>query len=240
MTQPLALPPSSAPSGNRGESLRQRVYDELRQRIRQGEIPGGTKLVDATIAKSLGISRMPVREALLQLAAEGHVQSTTRGFELRRPDSRDIAEIFEARKLIEPQIAANAARVLAEADLAQMRRLVADARRAVEQGDVAALGAANAAFRAIWVAASPNRRLADVLQHFTDQVEIVRHATLVDPATQRIVLRGIIGLLQAFEARDTLLVAQRMSLFAHEAEIAYSSLPHLLEAEAAQAGAAPE
>lgn len=231
---------SLAPVPPRGESLRQRVYDDLRQRIRQGEIPGGTKLVDATIAKSLGISRMPVREALLQLAAEGHVQSTTRGFELRRPDSRDIAEIFEARKLIEPQIAANAARVLSDADLARMRLLVDDARVAVRHGDVAGLGAANAAFRAIWIAASPNRRLADVLQHFTDQVEIVRHATLTDPATQRIVLHGIEGLLQAFEDRDTLLVAQRMFLFAHEAEVAYSSLPHLLEAGADQPGIAPE
>lgn len=234
---PPPLAPPLAPPLPPGDSLRQRVYDDLRLRIRQGEIPGGTKLVDAAIAKSLGISRMPVREALLQLAAEGHVQSTTRGFELRRPTARDIAEIFEARKLIEPQVAASAARTLGDGDLARMDELVGAAREAVRQNDVAGLGAANAAFRAIWIGACPNRRLADVLQHFTDQVEIVRHATLTDPRTQQIVLSGVEGLLEAFHRRDTLLVAQRMFLFAHEAEVAYSDLPHVrAEREAEAAG----
>lgn len=212
-----------------GESLRQRVYDELRMKIRQGAFPDGTKLVDVSIAKALGISRMPVREALLQLAAEGHVQSTTRGFELRKPDARAIAEIFEARRLIEPQVAANAARVLTAAELARMELLVETAEAAVAAGDVGALGLANAEFRAIWVAASPNRRLSGMLQHFTDQVEIVRRATLTDPHTQRIVLTGMRGLLRAFAQRDTLAVAQRMFLFTCEAEYSYSQLPHVLE-----------
>lgn len=211
-----------------GESLRQQVYDELRSRIRQGAFPDGTKLVDVTIARGLGISRMPVREALLQLAAEGHVQSTSRGFELRKPDARAIAEIFEARRLIEPQVAANAARVLTEADLARMGALFDDAARAVEAGDVAALGRSNAEFRAIWVGASPNRRLVGMLQHFTDQVEIVRQATLTSPETQRVVLAGMGDLLRAFRSRDTLAVAQRMFLFTCAAEYSYSQLPHVL------------
>ncbi|WP_323039868.1 GntR family transcriptional regulator [Gemmobacter sp.] len=222
----------------RGTSLRQHVYDDLRRQIRLGEIAGGAKLVDAAIAKSLGISRMPVREALLQLASEGHVRSTSRGFELCRPTARDIAEIFEARKLVEPQVAANAARVLGDDALARMADLVGQARLAVAAADIPALGAANAAFRAIWIAASPNRRLADMLQHFTDQVEIVRHATLVEPRTQKIVLDGMAGLLEAFRQRDTLLAAQRMFLFAHEAEVAYSELPHV-RAEREAEGLAP-
>lgn len=232
MGAPYVKSPTLRP---RGISLRQHVYDNLRRQIRLGEIAGGTKLVDATIAKSLGISRMPVREALLQLAAEGHVRSTSRGFELCRPTARDVAEIFEARKLIEPQIAANAARTLSDEALSRMSELVEQARAAVASADVPAFGAANAAFRAIWIAASPNRRLADMLQHFTDQVEIVRHATLVDPRTQQIVLDGMVGLLEAFQRRDTLQVAQRMFLFAHQAEVAYSHLPHVRAEREAEA-----
>ncbi len=222
----MHMDPSFLAAG--GESLRQKVYDELRQRIRRGAFPDGTKLVDVTIAKQLGISRMPVREALLQLAAEGHVQSTTRGFELRVPDAAAIAEIFEARRLIEPQVAANAARVLTEAELARMKELVDIAAAAIEQGDPIVLGKANAEFRAIWVAASPNKRLSGMLQHFTDQVEIVRHATLIDPHTQRVVLTGMRDLLRAFRNRDTLAVAQRMYLFTCDAEYSYSQLPQVL------------
>lgn len=74
-----------------------------------------------------------------------------------------------------------------------------------------------------------------MLQHFTDQVEIVRHATLVDPRTQQIVLDGMVGLLEAFRRRDTLQVAQRMFLFAHQAEVAYSDLPHVRAEREAEA-----
>lgn len=211
-----------------GESLRQRVYDELRLKIRHGAFPHGTKLVDVTIAKQLGISRMPVREALLQLASEGHVQSTTRGFEVRKPDATDIAEIFEARRLIEPQVAANAARVLSVTDLDRMDALVEQASKAVETGDSLLLATANTEFRALWVSACPNRRLSEMLQHFTDQVEIVRHVTLVDPHTQKIVLKGMRDLLAAFRARDTLAVAQRMYIFACDAEYAFSQLPYIV------------
>lgn len=214
--------------GSGSESLRQKVYDELRLKIRQGAFPDGTKLVDVTIARQLGISRMPVREALLQLAAEGHVQSTTRGFELRKPDARDIAEIFEARRLIEPQVAANAARVLSASDLNRMETLVEQALKAVETGDAVSLGTANAEFRALWVAACPNRRLSGMLQHFTDQVEIVRHVTLADPHTQKVVLKGMRDLLAAFRQRDTLAVAQRMYIFTCDAEYAFSQLPYIV------------
>lgn len=229
------MDPSFLNSG--GDSLRQKVYDELRQRIRQGAFPDGTKLVDVAIAKSLGISRMPVREALLQLAAEGHVQSTTRGFEVRVPDAAAIAEIFEARRLIEPQVAANAARVLTQAQLTRMNVLVEISAEAVAKGDHLTLGHANAEFRAIWVAASPNRRLAQMLQHFTDQVEIVRKSTLVHPHTQRVVLAGMRDLIRAFMRRDTLAVAQRMYLFTADAESSYRQLPHVL-AELNEAAAA--
>jgi len=214
--------------GTGGESLRQRVYDELRLKIRQGAFQHGTKLVDVSIAKHLGISRMPVREALLQLASEGHVQSTTRGFEVRKPEASDIAEIFEARRLIEPQVAANAARVLSVADLNRMEALVEQASNAVEMGDAGLLSAANTEFRALWVSACPNRRLSEMLQHFTDQVEIVRHATLADPHTQKIVLKGMRDLLAAFRERDTLAVAQRMYIFACDAEYAFSQLPYIV------------
>lgn len=211
-----------------GESLRQSVYDELRLKIREGAFKEGTKLVDVAIAKGLGISRMPVREALLQLAAEGHVQPSTRGFEVRKPSAQDIAEIFEVRRLIEPQVAADAARVLSQSDLDQMTQAFHQAEAAVAAGDIVALGKANAQFRAIWVAASPNKRLTNMLQHFTDQIEIVRQATLIEPAVQRVVLDGTRDLLDAFLKRDTLAVAQRMYLFTRDAEYSYSRLPHVL------------
>ncbi|TIP73080.1 MAG: GntR family transcriptional regulator, partial [Mesorhizobium sp.] len=54
-------------------NLRAQVYQQIRQTIQRGELAPGQKLVDVDIAAQLGISRMPVRDALMQLVHEGYL-----------------------------------------------------------------------------------------------------------------------------------------------------------------------
>ena len=96
----------------RSDSLRQQIYLDLRSKLQRGEIGPDERLIDVAIAEALGVSRMPVREALLQLMNEGYLVGTTRGFALPKLTPEDVNDIFEVRKLIEPRAAANAARDL--------------------------------------------------------------------------------------------------------------------------------
>ena len=89
-------------------SMREQVYLHLRARIRKGEIGHDDRMVDHEIAANLSVSRMPVREALLQLKNEGLVEGTSRGFVLRRFTPADITQMFEVRLLLEPPAAADA------------------------------------------------------------------------------------------------------------------------------------
>jgi len=75
-------------------NIRQQVYKHLRSRMRSGDISYDDRLVDHEIAAELQVSRMPVREALLQLTNEGLLEGTSRGFMLRRFTPADIAQIF--------------------------------------------------------------------------------------------------------------------------------------------------
>ena len=74
-----------------------KAYGEMRDRLRRGLISPDDRLVDLQIADELGASRMPVREALLQLVSEGYLVSTARGYRVPTLSLQDVAEIFEVR-----------------------------------------------------------------------------------------------------------------------------------------------
>ena len=142
-------------------SLREKVYREIRNRIHDGGVGPDDRLVDVEIAERLGVSRMPVREALLQLMHEGYLVGTTRGFMLPRLTSADIADIFEVRRCLEPRAAALAARDIDENGLAQLAEALREAERACTEADAELLFQANVRFRRSWLAAVRNQRLRD-------------------------------------------------------------------------------
>ncbi|TQM01779.1 GntR family transcriptional regulator [Pseudonocardia kunmingensis] len=96
-------------------SVVDRIADELRRRIRRGELVGGQRLIEAEWTQELGVSRGPVREALGRLASEGLVViEAKRGAVVRRLLAKDIDDLYEARAAIEGQAAAAAARRIDE------------------------------------------------------------------------------------------------------------------------------
>lgn len=202
-------------------SLSSQIHDDLLSRIQHGEIGPADRLVDTGIAQELGVSRMPVREALLRLANDGYVVSTSRGFILSPLTHRDVLEIFELRRLLEPRAAAHAARSLTEADHGALTSALAEASAAVANGNVARLVQANVSFRGIWIAALENRRLAEIIGRFADQVQFVRLATLDDARIHRIVLGGLERLHTAYLARDAIAASDATLDFLTAAQQAY-------------------
>jgi DNA-binding GntR family transcriptional regulator len=203
------------------ESLRERIYADLRARLQRGETAPDERLVDAEIAALYGTSRMPAREALLALAREGYLVQTTRGFVLPRLTLDDVRDVFGVRRLLEPEAAAEAARHLDDAGEAALAAALDAARGAADRNDAAALMLANAAFRAAWLAAVPNRRLAETIARFADHVQAVRIATLSRAATRTIVIEGLTGLADAFARRDERQARERMGAFLAAAERAF-------------------
>jgi DNA-binding GntR family transcriptional regulator len=89
----------------------ERAYREIRDRIRGGQLPPGSRLVERTLCTELGMSRTPVREALRLLAAEGVVESRpNRGTVVARLSEQEIDEVFEVGVVLESFMASLAAR----------------------------------------------------------------------------------------------------------------------------------
>jgi DNA-binding transcriptional regulator YhcF (GntR family) len=103
ITGPTRLPERSQPA-------RRRVKMVLHRGIVTGIIPGGTRLVQSSIAAELAVSTWPVREALRELAAEGFVRFDGRGGAVVRELCRtELEDIYEIRMMLEPVATAPAA-----------------------------------------------------------------------------------------------------------------------------------
>ena len=203
------------------DNLRDRIYREYLGRIRRGEIERETRLVDTAIAAQHGVSRMPVREALLRLTHEGYLVSTTRGFMLPQLSHDEILEIFELRRLLEPRAAARATPALTEAALERMRRAVADTHSTISSNDIMLFYNASEAFREAWLSAVPNTELRRSIQRFLGHVQAVRLATMRDPEAHKIIVLGQTRLLAAFEERDAVAVGDEMLDFVVAAAASY-------------------
>lgn len=201
------------------------VYLKTLGRIQRGEIGLEDRVVDSQLASEFNLSRMPVRQALLRLVHEGYLVGTTRGFVLPRLTSEDIDEIFEVRLLLEPRAAASACQVLKEDSLAELRQALADARVAVASSNADDMMQANERFRQVWLRAVPNRRLAASIRRYVDHVQIVRRATVVDNATQQLILHLLDALLKGFEHRDALRVSDATVQFVARAQECFFAAP---------------
>jgi DNA-binding GntR family transcriptional regulator len=159
---------------SRGSSLRQRAEVAIRGGIITGEIQPGQIYSAPALAKELGVSATPVREAMLDLAAEGLVESVpNRGFRVVALLDADLDEITEMRVLLEaPTVAALATRleVLDETELARLRGLADEIERLAGIDDLSTFIDADRNFHLELLRLFGNRRL-------TDTVERLRNAT---------------------------------------------------------------
>jgi DNA-binding GntR family transcriptional regulator len=113
---PIAL------SGSRRRSATEEAYDYLHEMIRTGRLEGGTHVTSEEVARSISMSRIPVREAMRQLATEGYMTiRSNRGAVVTSLSSDEVMELYEMRAVLEglafrDSIAALDARSLAECE----------------------------------------------------------------------------------------------------------------------------
>jgi DNA-binding GntR family transcriptional regulator len=205
-------------------SHRERIYQLFLARIRAGEIGRDDRLIDNAIGAELGVSRMPVRDALMRLTHEGYLVATTRGFMLPALSLRRIREIFEIRRLLEPRAVGQATIAMSEANIETIAEAVAGAEAAIAGNGIQALYRTSEAVRNGWLSAVPSEELREAISRYLIQVQSVRMGTMRDPQVQRIVVDGQVRMLNAFRARDAFAASDEMLRFILAAEQSYVAL----------------
>lgn len=156
------------------------AYTQLKDEILSNRMPPGFQAPEPEIALRLGMSRTPVREALIRLEAEGLVElAPRRGARVLPIRAEDMQEIYEILTALESDAAAALARRMLDADaLAPLSAATKDMEEALEREDRDAWAEADDRFHRTLLELHGNRRLRSFVQSISDQAHRARIATL--------------------------------------------------------------
>lgn len=156
------------------------AYRRLRQRILSNDLPPGFTAFEEKLAQDLGMSRTPVREALIRLENEGLVEVVPRrGMRVTAVTARDMREINEVLACLEVQAAERLARRRpGPNEMAQLDAVIREMDEALEADDMAAWSDADYRFHCLIIELCGNRHLAETAQLFLDKAHRSRLLTL--------------------------------------------------------------
>jgi len=153
-------------------NLREKVVHQLRIEIVSGEMPPGTVCSVPSLARTLGISTTPIREALLQLTSDGLLlPMRNRGFRVVDPSLDELRGIFEVRTQLEASAFRKLVRMGA-GSLQGLQSLADTIAESVETGNVPQYLAADRAFHAELLALAGNEVLADIVLRLRDRMRL--------------------------------------------------------------------
>jgi DNA-binding GntR family transcriptional regulator len=219
--------------------LADQVKERLLEAILDGSYPPDSRIVETAVAKDLGTSQAPVREALRGLEALGIVEIIPfRGARVRRLDSAELLEAYIVRSAIEVLGARLAMARLTDDDVAALQTIGADMRRAAEEGDGRALAVVDASLHEKLIELAGNGTLLRVWRSLEPMSRT--YITLVGPGSDPQWTAALHDpILHAIESRDTEAVVRAIER--HFDEVRERLAGHLAEATEQQIrGAGPD
>lgn len=160
--------------GAKHAPLNKVVADSIRERILAGEFEPGERLAEERLSEELGVSRMPVREALRALAAEGIVTiEPRRGASVTSYTPQQVQELVEVRATLESLNAKLAARRKDPAQMAELQRVLAAGSRITEKTDLATIQDNNARFHEALEAIGNNSVLSSIVRSLRDRTALI-------------------------------------------------------------------
>ncbi len=193
-----------------GRLLRERAYDALRDAISRLELAPRQPLTERVLSEQLGVSKSPIRDALIQLERDGLVRSTPfKGFEVAPLDEQECREVFQFREALELYCVTHFARRHDESALAAIEATHREQARLIQAGQP--------------LAAYTQSRFHGLLMESVRNPTFVFGSRLIQAHIQRIqrVAVAIAGqieqthrehetILEAIRARDAVVAAERM------------------------------
>lgn len=158
-----------------GMTLTERVYTTIKEAILDLKLEPGSPLVEDELARQLGTSKTPVRDALFTLERDGLVTKIPyKGTYVSEVSLKDATEIFELRAVLEGLAARLATATFGPDDFAEAERLLDAADAARLRGDREAASQCGAQFHWLLVQQAENRRLKPILAKLEEQLRRLR------------------------------------------------------------------
>jgi len=185
------------------KTIRRRIYEHLREQLLNGEIVPPNHLIEAKIAREIGTSRTPVREALHSLELEGLIESIPRvGYVVKPTSEQEVEEICEIRMAIEGVAVRWAMKKAQKRLIEELKKNISLSDAKVLKGEVKAFVDLDARFHEIIARLSGSKRLLELAQTLRRHMLRYRIQSiyLVDNVLRAI--KGHKGILRAIERQN--------------------------------------
>lgn len=186
-------------------SLREQVVEQVRTAIIEGRLRPHDHITEATLTEQLGVSRTPVREALILLEREGLVVfAPNRGAFVRAFNAEDVNDIFSMRIALENFAAECSIEHMTDSDFARLERIIEQQQLAIDQSDFTNLRSLDMDFHRLLVRSSGNRLLIRNWEEIVAQIAAllyIRSESYPDYDERR-AIHDHQAILQAYRARD--------------------------------------
>jgi len=156
----------------KGESLRKQLYTYLRRAITTGELETSKLYSEHEISSTFGISKTPVREALLQLDHEGLIEyHANKGIKVRDIQDDDVRDIFEMRCVLESFVIEALANKNQPKLIEEAENILETQNKCITNNDRAGWISANVNLHMLFVNAFGNKRIADAIERFSNDIQ---------------------------------------------------------------------
>ena len=184
-------------------SLGQHIFSYLKEAIIKGDIAPGNRLVENRLAKFLGISRTPVREAFHKLEREGFIKLTPQGgYAVTGLTKEEIEDIFGIRSLLESYATRMAAIRHEGDDLLPLKEKIEEFRDCLDRHQLRDLTKINTEFHDMLYALSKRPKLIEMINNLRDQIYRFRRIILSEEKHAEISHKTHRKLLTALKKRD--------------------------------------
>jgi len=179
------------------------VYERIKGLLLNGQLELDEIYSANQFAETLGVSRTPVREALLQLATEGSLISIAgRGFKIREFSRKEIRDFFETRRMIETYVIERTVVMMTEQDLKELDNSLKQMIDRAATGDTYGFLEADKAFHMNQIHLYNNRLLESIMENIRNLIAIFGQKALTSPGRVQQVLEEHRSILQALEQKD--------------------------------------
>ena len=163
---------------NSSLSLTMQAYNNLKEKIMRLQLRPGELLLVQPLAKELGISRTPVREAMIRLEREGFVEEADgKKFKVTEITLKSILEIHEIRELIELHTVAKAAVNRSQDQLDRLKESATSMKGSFKKSDHVAFFETDMDFHAQIIHICDNKTLESLMHQLNEKIQRIRHLT---------------------------------------------------------------
>jgi len=183
--------------------LRDVVFKTLRQSILRGELAPGERLMEIQLAKRLGVSRTPIREAIRKLELEGLVIMIPRkGAEVAGITEKNLRDVLEVRRSLEELAINLACQRISEEGMEKLAAAQEAFKKALETSDMLEIARADEAFHDVIYAGTGNDRLVQILNNLREQMYRYRLEYIKDTGKRQLLLVEHDNILKAVKSRN--------------------------------------